>query len=635
MTGGSAKQKGCTVRIHHNGIVAEHKAEAGSNLHFFLKDVGFPVNLQCGGNGTCGKCFVRIADSSGIPYTENKTHEEEKLLGKERLALGYRLACSTAVFNGMEVWLPDAGTKMKIASHGKQRNMILNPIVAKTVLCLEQPSLGDQTSDVERLEKAYDLYENRCLNPKMRKTRLELPLAELQRLAATLRACDFTVTLVNVAGSITAVEPGNTLGTNYGIAFDIGTTTVVGYLINLNTGRQEGVCSAANPQRFFGADVISRISHTLNDPEKLAEMNRVIIDELNRMINILAQKASISAKSIYAASFAGNTTMMHFFMNIPADGIAFAPFIPVTTEISFWKPGDLGIKINDCGAAVIFPSISAYVGADTVAAVLSTGMHRNEENSLLIDIGTNGEIVLGNRDGMVSCSTAAGPAFEGAGIRNGVGSTNGAIDKVRLLPEVECTTIGDTRAVGICGSGIVDAVAEMLGAGIINKSGKFIIDPEDSCCEESHLLRRVIKTDGHSAFILAKREECDAGTDIAVTQKDVRELQNAKAAIAAGIRMLSQASGTRLESVEKVYLAGGFGSYMNIDNAVKIGLLPKELEGRIEAVGNASGTGAVEGLLSWEALGETKTIKRLIRYIELSYSREFMKEYLDCMKLSS
>jgi uncharacterized 2Fe-2S/4Fe-4S cluster protein (DUF4445 family) len=632
MTGRSAEKMDCTVRLHHNGTMEEHKVETGSNLHLILKNAGLPVDLQCGGNGTCGKCLVRITGPSGIPYKESRTYEEKKLLGEERLALGYRLACSTAVFDGIEVWLPDSDAKMKITSQGKRRNVILNPIVAKTVLFLDKPSINDQCSDLERLEKAYDLYESRRLNPRMQKNRMELPVAELQHLAATLRSCDFTVTLVNIAGSISAVEPGDTSGTNYGIAFDIGTTSVVGYLVNLNTGLEEGVRSAANPQRFFGADVISRISYTMNDPVKLAEMNRAIIDEINEMIDALAKEASISSSAIYAASFAGNTTMMHFLMKIPADGIALAPFIPVVTDLNFITARDLGIRINDNGKAVIFPSVSAYVGADTVAAVLSTGMYQAEEISLLVDIGTNGEIVLGNRDGMVACSAAAGPAFEGAGIHNGVSSVAGAIDQVRLLPELEYTTIGGTGAVGICGSGIVDAVAEMLRAGIINKSGKFI-DPEDSCYENSILRNRIIKTDGLSAFVLAKQKECDAGMDIAVTQKDVREVQNAKAAIAAGIRILSHTSGTRLEAVKKVYLAGGFGSYMNIDNAIQIGLLPEELEGRIEAVGNASGTGAAEGLISWEALWKTKTIKSLIQYIELSYSKEFLNEYMECMKL--
>jgi uncharacterized 2Fe-2S/4Fe-4S cluster protein (DUF4445 family) len=259
-------------------------------------------------------------------------------------------------------------------------------------------------------------------------------------------------------------------------------------------------------------------------------------------------------------------------------------------------------------------------------------MYWDSRVCLLVDIGTNGEIVLGSRNGMVACSAAAGPAFEGAGIRNGVSSVTGAIDRVRLMPELHYTTIGNAPATGICGSGIVDAAAEMLKAGIIDAKGKF---NTERAAIPSALRDRLIKIDGRGAFLLAGEGECGAGTDIAVTQKDIRELQNAKAAIAAGIRILLREAGFRPEDVEKVYLAGGFGSYINVDNAIQIGLLPQELEGRIETVGNASGAGAVDGLISREALCETITIKSLIRYVELSYSGSFLNEYMACMKLGA
>ncbi len=625
---------GNTVRIHCQGKTEVYDIENGRNLYAALENLSLPINAQCGGNGTCGKCLVRVGNTSESTHNAPPADDEKRMLSESQLTAGYRLACRTSIFNGMEVYIPDAVSGMKIASHGKRRALALNPIVAKTFLSLVKPSLDDQSSDLARLEKEYATRIDSDHGPECRKIGINLSLSELCSLAGTLRTGAFSATVVSINGCVTAVEPGDTTAVNYGVAFDIGTTSVVGYLIDLNTGLEAGVYSVANPQHIYGSDVITRISHTMNDAGKLAEMNRSIIDGINLIISSLAEKAAISINDIYAATFAGNTTMMHFLMNIPAEGIASAPFIPVTTKMHFWNTKDLGIRINSNGTIVVLPSVSAYIGADTVAAVLSSGMYEHDSVSLLIDIGTNGEIVLGNRECLYSCSAAAGPAFEGARIRNGISSINGAIDRVKLIPDYGFTTIGGANAVGICGSGIVDAVAELLVTGIIDENGTFTGDVSEEITSDLQALlkEKIIKINGQSAFLLAKQEECAAGTDIAITQRDVRELQNAKAAIAAGIRILSKESGISLEDVKNVYLAGGFGSYIDIGNALKIGLLPKELEGRIEAVGNAAGIGAVECLLSWKMLKEADTVKSRIKYIELSSSKDFMDLYVDSME---
>jgi uncharacterized 2Fe-2S/4Fe-4S cluster protein (DUF4445 family) len=282
------------------------------------------------------------------------------------------------------------------------------------------------------------------------------------------------------------------------------------------------------------------------------------------------------------------------------------------------------------GKAVILPAVSAYIGSDTVAAVLTSEMHRKDNISLLIDIGTNGEIVLGGKNGMYSCSAAAGPAFEGALIRNGVSGIKGAIDRVRLLPDFNISTIAGEKPLGICGSGIVDAVAEMLKAGVIDESGRFAADNSGL---PSHLKSRIFEVDGQKGLLLASRSESSVNTDICVTQKDVRELQNAKGAIAAGIKLLVSRLGISLFDISKVYLAGGFGSYINKDSAIAIGLLPAELNGKIESIGNAAGIGAVESLLSAKMLDETEKIKSKIKYVELSSAEDFMDEYIDNMAL--
>jgi len=318
-------------------------------------------------------------------------------------------------------------------------------------------------------------------------------------------------------------------------------------------------------------------------------------------------------------------------MKLPCKTLAVSPFIPVTAEMQHIRASQLGININKQGSAIILPSVSAYVGGDTVAAVLASGMHEDKDISLLIDLGTNGEIVLGCKDWMYSCSTAAGPAFEGANIRNGVAGIQGAIDKVTIDTDIKYTTIGNKKAIGICGSGIVDAVAEMIRTGIIDETGRILDDDELESDSAKQYSERVVTTDGNNSFLIASRTECDCDDDIVITQKDVRELQNAKAAVAAGIRILIKEAGIEIKDIAKVYLAGGFGSYIDTESAAIIGLYPGELKGRIESIGNAAGIGSIQVLLSEKMLANAEKVKNMIKYIELSARPDFMDEYVECM----
>jgi uncharacterized 2Fe-2S/4Fe-4S cluster protein (DUF4445 family) len=311
----------------------------------------------------------------------------------------------------------------------------------------------------------------------------------------------------------------------------------------------------------------------------------------------LVQKAGITSEDIYTAVFTGNTTMLHLLLGLDAANMAVSPFIPVTTNLQYISSKALGLDINNCGMGVAFPGVSAYVGGDTVAAILSSGMYDKDEISLLVDIGTNGEIVLGGKEWLLACSTAAGPAFEGANIRNGVGGVTGAIDTVGAGPDFKYTTIGNANPVGICGSGIIDAIARLLDAELIDETGRLADEDEAEELGQAYS-DRLAAIDGVRAFNLTTEGREGSGSQIVITQKDIRELQNAKAAIAAGIETLIKHSGIGHDMVKKVYLAGGFGSSINIESALKVGLLPRSLENKIEAIGNASGTGAAEGLLS-------------------------------------
>lgn len=603
-----------TINIYKNGISKTIKAEEGSNLLGFLRNNGVMVDTPCGGKGTCGKCAVIVTGLQNDP-SEN----ERALLGEKKLERGYRLACSNRITSNLDIYPEsDIGMEASIITGGKKRDIRLGPIVKKQYIELAVPVLEDQLSDLERIAAA------------LNQQNMEVDLPLLQELADVLRSSGFKITLVSMKGKLIAVEPGDRTNKLYGTAFDIGTTTVAAYLYNLNTGECVSVSSMLNPQRKFGADVITRISHTMQSEVNKIEMQNNIVDCINELTGQLVQKAGIGFEDIYAAVFTGNTTMLHFLMGLSAANIAVSPFIPVTTELQYFSSKTLGLLMNEHGVGVAFPGVSAYIGGDTVAAILSSGMYEKDEVSLLVDIGTNGEIVLGGREWLLACSTAAGPAFEGANIRSGVGGVTGAIDAIGPGPLFEYTTIGNTSPIGICGSGVIDVVARLIDAEMIDETGR-LADEDEVKLLEPEYHERLITFEGIRSFILTEEGEKGSAVQIVLTQKDIRELQNAKAAIAAGIDTLIKLSGIDSDAVKKVYLAGGFGSSIHIESALKIGLLPRALENRIEAIGNASGTGAAEGLLSQEMLMLSEKLKQKVKYIELSASRDFVERYVDNM----
>ena len=602
-----------TVRIHKDNSTVEVKAESGTKLLDFLQKNSVRVASPCGGNGTCGKCRIKVDGIKSQP-----SEKEKNLLGNNAMENGIRLACYNKIVGDMDVYPDEKVEKAVIVTEGIKRDIGLGPAIRKEYAELPAPQLHDQDPDIERVLKRSGGHGK------------QISLEMLGRLPEVLRNSDFKVTLVYNDDEITAVEEGNTVSKQYGIAVDIGTTTIAAYLYDLNTGRHVDTFSTMNPQRKFGADVLSRIDYTITTTTGLDSMHNEIVNCINDIIKDFTIRNSIGINDIYAAVFAGNTTMMHFLLKMDARNIAVAPFIPVTTNLHNINAAQIGIKINDSGRVIVIPGVTGYIGADTVAAALSSGMYEDEKTSLLIDIGTNGEIVLGNREWLYSCSTAAGPAFEGANIRNGMGGVTGAISVVKLVPQFEITTIGAAKPMGICGSGIVDSIAAMLSVGLIDETGRLADEDEAEKLEEG-LRNRLVELEGKRAFQLVPAEESSNAADIAITQKDIRELQNAKAAIAAGIRTLVKYAGISFDKIDNVYLAGGFGSFMDIESAIGIGLLPAELRGRIKSIGNAAGSGAVEALLSNEMLKMTESIKARIKHVELSGSAEFTEEYVECM----
>ncbi len=577
------------------------------------------IETPCGGKGTCGKCLVRVEGDGASGVTEI----EKKKLSETELARGFRLACSTRITGDITVTLNDKSGHIVILEDSTDFQEHLNPCIKKKYVSLSKPTLEDQRDDLKRLRDELNLPDHR------------ITLKEIGKLPLLLRDNGFSATAVYNDAQILTVEQGNTEDINYGLAVDIGTTTVVVYLLDMSSGKKIGVASGLNVQKSYGQDVIARINHTMTDDQGLETLHNGIIGQLNELIDSLVATHKIDRKSIYSMTIAGNSTMMHLAAGIPPKNIAAAPFIPASLEMMRITAAEMGITIAEQGWIYLLPGISAYIGADITAATLASGMAKEESLSLLIDIGTNGEIMLGNKDRLLSCSTAAGPAFEGATIRDGVGGIAGAIDTVALHDSsISCTTIAGKKPLGICGSGIVDAISNLLYAGIIDETGR-MVDADDIENETGkHLAENRTELDGQAAYILVQAEDTSHGDAILLTQKDVREVQNAKASIAAGITTLIKTAGKSVQDIDRVFLAGGFGSYIDKHHAIHIGLIPKELENKIEVIGNAAGSGAIMALLSREKFQECSTLSERTEYIELSSSPEFMDDYVNSMMFS-
>ena len=425
---------------------------------------------------------------------------------------------------------------------------------------------------------------------------------------------------------------------NLGLAIDIGTTTMVLYLVGLESGEVLETESSINPQSIHGADVMSRISYVDTSLSLVEEMRRLVVSEINRMIGKVMKKVGLDSELITRIVISGNTTMLHFLLGLRVEGMGTYPYTPESTKLKVESPSKMGIKINAEGQIIVLPSVSAFIGADIVAGIIATEMYKYNDYSLLIDLGTNGEMVLGNKDGMIACSAAMGPAFEGANIEHGIAGVAGAIDKFSIDHDgaidgfginhdgVFFSTISGKEPIGICGSGIIDLVAGLLKAGIIDKTGRMVGSQSAKDLANLHSLKdRIIDFKGKQAFIISHR----AGEPILFTQQDVRQVQLAKSAIAVGINALIENIGITDREIEHVYLAGGFGNFINIENAVIIGLIPERLKDKIVSAGNTSGSGAVMCLTEPQLINDCVEITQKIEYFDLSSIKRFQDLYID------
>jgi len=464
---------------------------------------------------------------------------------------------------------------------------------------------------------------------------LEIPiiqtgLANVKKIGRLFRESNWEVTFLlgkrNGTVEVVLIEPGDTSKRNFGVALDIGTTTIVAQLVDLNTRKTLGTKATHNRQVSYGEDVITRMVYA-GKKDGLEKLHHVVIDTINELISVLSTEHQISLSEITGVMCAGNMTMSHLLLRVDPTYLRREPYVPTANFMPVIRAAEAGIKINPRGLLACLPGVSSYVGADIVAGVLASGIDEADKLSMLIDIGTNGEIVLGNREWLVCCSSSAGPAFEGSGVHSGVRAMEGAIQKIEIDPEdykVKYFTIGGNKPVGICGSGYIDALAELLKAGVIERSGKI---------RENLDTKRVREGEEGLEFVLVWGRDSDTNEDIIITQADITNLIRSKGAIYTAADILAKKTNLELKDIEKIYLAGGFGNYLNIEKSIWIGLLPDLDRKKFEFIGNSSLAGAKFALLSYEAMMKTREIAKKMTYIELSVDPSFMNEYTGALFL--
>lgn len=577
---------------------------------------GLAIDSTCGGHGTCKKCKVQILEGQ-VPISNLDT----RAFTSEQLADGWRLACVARANSDLKVDVPPLSTRPKAATVGVGRQVILRPAVHKRYLILDEPTLHDQRMDIERLQDAISDIE------------FTVDLDVLKKLPVILRSSGWKVTAVINDDVLIAVEPGDTTSLSYAVAFDLGTTTVVATLIDLITGTPVAVKSMLNKQQPFGADVISRISATMMDENALSLMQTSARDTLNELLAEVCSESGIDHSNIYDCAIAGNATMMELLLGIDPEPVGVAPFITVARDWPTIKASEIGLNVHSGARIYIFPLFGAYVGGDIVAGALATGMDRDKRVRLLIDVGTNCEIVLSDGDNILTTAAPAGPAFEAASIACGMRAADGAIEVVGITnDDVTLGVIGDATPVGICGSGLVDAVFALHKIGYLDDSGRFITDERAQSIAPQIAHRLITRENNERAFVLAWEGQVPS---VFLSQRDVRELQFAKASIATGWRLLLEELGLSDADVQQVLLAGSFGSYLSPASAIGIGLVPQLPVMRIVSAGNVAGEGAKLVLLSHAERHGASTLLDEVQYVELSDRPDFNDKFMTELALPS
>jgi len=592
-------------------------AVEGESIYAALKKNGIYLVASCGGKGVCGKCRVKVIEG-------RSRIEAAARLRKKEIEENIVLACQTFPEEDILIEVPEdaklvIGDKIAVA---KSKGLIeflhsvehvFTPPVECTVLDLGPPTIHDNISDLERIKRAL---EDKGIHG------MRFSHDFVSTMSKALRDAGWKVTLAYTDNlEAFALSPSECLN-EYGIAVDIGTTTVVLYLVNCYDGSLIDVGMTYNSQMRYGDDVITRIVHA-TEGGGIVELQQAVVNDVNDMLLPIMEKNGISQDAVVAAVLSGNTTMSQLFWGLDPSSIREEPYIPTINIFPVWRAGTARIRINTQAPVYTLPSVGSYVGGDIVAGVLASKMHRSPEVALFMDIGTNGEIAVGNNEWLITAACSMGPCFEGSGIRHGMRATEGAIESVKIDPltfEPALGVIGDAKPAGICGSGMIDAISELFFTGLIDQRGKFARDLKTD---------RIKVEDEGPEFILYRGEL----RDIVLTEADVENVIRAKAALYAGVSVLLKEVGLSLDVVERIYIAGGFGNYLDIDKAIMIGMLPDLPEEKFSFIGNTSIAGAYLCLLSRQMRKEAEEIAGRMTYMELSVMRGFMDEYMSALFL--
>jgi uncharacterized 2Fe-2S/4Fe-4S cluster protein (DUF4445 family) len=623
------RNKRAIVVFKPSGQVVE--VDVGTLLSDAAVEAGVPLNLPCGGQGRCGRCRVRVEHGA-------ISHRRGVRLTSAELEEGWALGCQAVVKGDAVVFVPEqekVEVEFVTKTVGAERIALatdfteeIDPSVRRFHIAMEAPSLEDQTTDWDRLVRALSLEHG--VSP----VRASLPM--LRELSRNLREAEWDVTAmldIGEAGEDPCTEarlidllPGNQADRCYGAAIDIGTTTNVVHLVDLMTGKSIDRASAYNGQISAGEDIISRIIFS-QKRDGLDRLQRMVLKTLNGLLEELSSRNQIPTRQISYAVIAGNTTMIQLFLALDPRAIREMPFVPTLSQPITVTAEQIGLNINPQGTIDCLPIVGAYVGADITAGVLASGMSDTDSLTLFIDVGTNGEIVLGNRDWLITCACSAGPAFEGAGVRHGMRATAGAIEEIWIdhrTYEPTYQTIGQMPARGICGSGMIGLLAEMFVTGIVDKAGKIQRDLPTP---------RVRVGDHGGEYVVVWANQSGIGTDIVINEVDIENLLRTKGAIYAGFSVLVRSVGLELADVEQVLIAGAFGQYINVEKAIQIGLLPDMPWDRFRFLGNTSALGALHCLVSRSKRREVVEIAKKMTYLELSADNTFYDQFMSALFL--
>ena len=626
----------CKITFQPGG--QEVTVPEGTDLLSAAISAGIQLYNSCGGEGVCGECKVIVRQGKVV------SEPTERLTQQEREA-GYCLACRTVAEGAVVVEVPpesridweqiltESGRRGRSDLFGaaeevekgveldREAPFTPSPLTARLFLDLSPPTTEDSISDLERVYRG--------IRQIRKPSRIQTGLACVRSLGRLLRESRWQVTVTLAQQGETAeviqIEPGDTSQRHYGIALDIGTTTVVASLVDLNTGRPLGMKAAQNKQASYGQDVITRIIYAEKD-KGLVKLHHAVTDTVNELILALVTEHQINLNDVTTATCAGNMTMTHLLLQVDPYYIRRDPYVPTASFIPAVRASEVGIRINPRGLLTCLPGVSSYVGGDITAGVLASGIDDLDNPTMLIDLGTNGEIALGNREWLVCSSASAGPAFEGSGVQCGVRAVRGAIQRLEISDgyDVTCKTIGDARPIGICGSGYIDILAELLKVGVVDRQGAIRSDAPTP---------RIRKGESGLEFVLVWAVESGTDWDIVITQADIENLIRTKGSIYSAAKVLVDKMGMAIEGIDRIFIGGGFGNYMNIEKSICIGLLPDLPVDRYEFVGNSSFAGARMTMLSQEAMHKAEKIAERMTNIDLCSEPSYMGEYVGSLFL--